>query len=118
DDEQEAVVLDLGDRVGAGSSAERPDQAVEGRSVSGRLARVDGIRSDPRAGELLDEVVLLVRQTGGREKADRLRPVLGDDLLQAGSRRLDRVLPRRRGELPALAAGEPLGETGPGGGRT
>ena len=76
DDEEEAVVLDLRDRVGAGSSAERPDQAVKSGSVSGRLARVDGVRPDPRARELLDEVVLLVRQAGRREEADRLRAVL------------------------------------------
>jgi len=38
---------------------------------------VDGVRSDRRAGELLDEVVLLVREPGRREEADRLRPVLG-----------------------------------------
>ena len=86
DDEQEAVVLDLRDRVGAGSSAERPDQAVEGGSVSGRLAGVDRVRPDHRARELLDEVVLLVRQPGGREEADGLRAVLGDHAAEAGGR--------------------------------
>ena len=72
DDEQEAVVLDLRDGVGARASAERPDQAVEGGSVSGRLAGVDGVRPDSRARELLDEVVLLVGQPRRREEADRL----------------------------------------------
>ena len=62
DDEEEARVLDLRDRVGACSSAQRPDQAVKSGSVSGRFARVDGVRADPRARELLDEIVLLVRQ--------------------------------------------------------
>ena len=110
DDEQEAVVLDLRDRVGAGSSAERPDQAVESGSVSGRLARVDGVRPDPRARELLDEVVLLVRQARGREEADGLRAVLGDDLPEAGGRGLERVLPGRRVQLAVLAADERLRE--------
>ena len=65
DDEQETRVLDLRDRVGACSSAQRPDQAVKSRTVSGRLAGVDGVRSDHCPGELLGQVVLLVRQAGG-----------------------------------------------------
>ena len=78
--------------------------------MSGRLARVDGVRPDPRACELLDEVVLLVRQPRGREKADRLRAVLRDDLLEAGRSGLERVLPGRRVELAVLAANERLRE--------
>ena len=50
DHEQEAVVLDLGDRVGAGSSAQRPDQAVKSRSVSGGFAGVDRVASRSPSG--------------------------------------------------------------------
>src|SRR5919106_5477987 len=110
DDEEEARVLDLGDRIAARSSAQRPDQAVKSRSVSGGLAGVDGVRPDSRSRQLLDEVVLLVREPRGREEADGLRAVTLHHASEPGRGSLDRVLPRRRVELAVLAADERLRE--------
>ena len=88
DHEHEAVVLDLRDRVGACSSAERPDQAVEGRGVSGRFAGVHRVGAHDRARKLLGQVVLLVGQAGGGQESDCLRAVALDHPLQArGDRR-------------------------------
>ena len=64
----------------------------------------------PRPGELLDQVVLLVRQPGGGEESDRLRAVPLDPPPQARRDRLERVLPRRLVELAVVAAYERLGE--------
>src|SRR5204863_8180619 len=102
----EAVVLDLRDRVVGCSSAYRPDQAVEGRSVSSGLAAVDAVRPEGRARELLDQEVLLHRQPRAREHADRLGAMTLADGVEAERGLLERVLPGRLVQLPVLAADE------------
>src|SRR5262249_24470533 len=88
----------------------RPDQAVKSGSVSGRFAGVDRVRPDRRPRELLDEEVLLVREPGRREDADRLGPVSLYHPLQARGGDVERMLPARRLELAALPADERLRE--------
>ena len=118
DHEQEAAVLDLRDRVGACPSAQRPDQAVKSRRVSGGFAGVDRVGPDHPPRQLLQQVVLLVRQPRRGEDADRLRAMSLADAGQSLCRGpesgvpVGRVQARRRRRARAAAS------AGPGGGRS
>ena len=69
------------------------------------------LRAEPDPGELLDQVVLLVRQAGGGEDADRLRPSGGSITpFSPSAATCERVLPGGRVELAVLAADERLGQ--------
>src|SRR5262249_47705977 len=110
DHEQEAVVLDLRDRVRACPSAQRPDQAVKSRSVSGRFAGMNRVRLQRGARELLQQEVLLVRQARGGEDADRLRAVALLHAPETAGRGPAGRLPVGRVQLAVLAADERPGE--------
>ena len=82
DDEDDLHVLDLADRIGHRTGTEYGGQPGHRRRVSETGAVIDVVCADPRADELLEGVIFLVRTAGRGESADGISAVLVPDRLQ------------------------------------
>ena len=84
--EDEVRLLDLTVRARAATRSEHRRQTDDAGGVSGAVAAVDVVRAEDDPGELLREVVHLVRRLRAGEEADRLPAVLGAHLAESLAR--------------------------------
>ena len=115
--EQEIGIDDVGDRVGHCPGTERRGQTGHAAAVSETGAVVDVVRPDHRAGELLDEVVLLVGAFGRDEEGDAVGAMCVPNGPQPAGHVVEGGVPGRRvpggkGIAPVVAQqgrGQPVG---------
>ena len=109
--EEEALGdVDVGERVRSAGLAERLDEAERRRRVADARAVVDVVRAERRAGELLEDVVLLVRAAARADERDRVGAVLGGDRLHLVGDEAHRLVPRRLAPRAVGAAHHRRGE--------
>src|SRR5262249_34041408 len=91
--------------VGARPAARPEDrrQTDDAGGVSGSVAAVDVVRAENRAREPLGEVVDLVGRLRTGEEADRAGTLLGPDAPESLRGAVERLVPGRGAQSPALA---------------
>ena len=94
-EDQQIRLLDLLIGRRAAARAEYRRQTDDAGSVSSAVARVDVVRPQHRADELLRQIVHLVRCLRAAEHAERARRVLRPRARQAGRRDIERLIPTR-----------------------
>src|SRR5581483_3872202 len=111
--EDDLGLLDLLVRARPAPRSEHRRQPGDARGVSRAVAAVDVVAAEDGAGELLGDVVHLVRALRAAEETERPRAVIGDDTPQAGRGAVERLVPRRGAEAggPAALTDQWLGES-------
>src|SRR6185436_10504281 len=109
--EDDVRLLDLAVRARSAPRSEHRRQTDDAGSVSGTVTAVDVVGAERDAGELLGQIVHLVRRLRAGEEAQGLSAVRVANAAKTRRGGVEGFVPGRRTELPALA-NQGLGQPG------